>query len=279
MRTAILPLLLCAAGSIQAAAPRVETRTEPLAMGAKLWVDQGDGKVEVTGWDRPEVELVAEFIPGRGGREVKLDVQRMDGGLKILVDRPRTRSFFVFNFGRHVEPKVNLTLKVPRKLLMAVRTVDGPIRVQSLEGYADCHTVDGNIEVQDVAGEVHARAVDGNITGRQLRARVKAHAVDGRITLQKVDGGLDLGTVDGSITAEDLDGWGEGITCKTVDGRIRVRLGQAKGVVDAKSLDASITSKVPGLAYDAPHHHLTGTVPGRTQKISLHTVDGAIEVE
>jgi len=128
MRSAALPLLFCAAALLPAAQPaRMETRTEALVMGAKLWISQGDGKVGVQGWDRPEVQLMAEFVPGSGRREAELEVRRVAGGLEIQVQQRRRHPFLFFGFGRFREPVCNLTLRVPRKLLLDVRSVDGDI--------------------------------------------------------------------------------------------------------------------------------------------------------
>jgi DUF4097 and DUF4098 domain-containing protein YvlB len=139
--------------------------------------------------------------------------------------------------------------------------------------------VDGPIRLDDIAGEIHLRAVDGSVEGHRLKARVKGHTVDGNITLERVEGGLDLHTVDGSIRAEDLDGWGEGIHLKTVDGGIKVRLGQARGRVEAKAMDGRIRSSVPGMEVKGRANVLVGTLPGRDQQISLRTVDGNIDID
>ena len=273
-----LPLLLCAAGLLAAAQPsRTETRTEALPMGAKLWISQGDGKVDVKGWDKAEVQLVAEFIPGSGNREAQLEVRRVADGLQIEVKRQHYH-FAFFSFGHGRGPLCNLTLMVPRKLNLDARSVDGSISVQDLDGYAGCHTVDGAITLTNLSGEVHVRAVDGAITAHHLKARMKGGSVDGNITLDQVEGGLDLNTVDGSIHAEGLDGWGEGIALRTVDGNIRVKLGQAKGNLEARAVDGTIRTSLVGLERSKTNR-VTGTLPGRDQKISLRTVDGNIDLE
>jgi DUF4097 and DUF4098 domain-containing protein YvlB len=247
-------------------------------MGAKLWISQGDGKVDVKGWDKPEVQLVAEFIPGAGQHEARLEVRRVGEGLEIEVKREHYHHFAFFSFGVSHGPLCNLTLMVPRRLNLDARSVDGSISIQDLDGYAGCHTVDGAIVLRNISGEVHVRAVDGAITATNLKARMKGGSVDGSITLDQVEGGLELRTVDGAIHAENLDGWGEGISLRTVDGNIRVKLGQAKGSVEAKAVDGTIRTALPGLERSKANR-VTGSIPGRDQKISLHTVDGNIDLE
>ncbi len=280
MTLRILPILLCVTGMAFAGDPnRTETRTEPLAMGAKLWVKQGDGKIDIKGWDKAEVQLVAKFEEGTNHEEAQLEVRHVAEGLEIEVKRERNHFRFLF-IGHFRTPKCHLTLMVPRKLSMDLRSVDGAISVQDLEGYAGCHTVDGNIFLRAISGDVHAKAVDGAITAQDLRARIKGGTVDGAITLDHVEGGVDLHTVDGSITARDLDGWGEGISLRTVDGNIVVRLGQAKGNLEAKAVDGRIRCQLPGLTYHGNgSNHMTGQVPGRDQQLAFRTVDGNIDIE
>ena len=104
--------------------------------------------------------------------------------------------------------------------------------------------------------------------------------MDGNINLDRVAGGVDLSTVDGKITAQDLDGWGEGINLSTVDGTIAVRLGEAKGNLEARTVDGAIHASNPGLVLDESRKNvLKGHIPGRVQRIRLKTVDGRIQID
>jgi DUF4097 and DUF4098 domain-containing protein YvlB len=244
-------------------------------MGGKLWVLQRDGSVDVEGWEKPEVSIQARFEDGSRGK-AHLEVRQVAGGLEIEVKEP-PRPRILFGFYR--SPKCHLTLKVPRKLSMVVRTVDGNITVKHLEGYAGCQSVDGDIRLEDLAGEAHVKTVDGAIEARRLRARMMGGTVDGNIVLDRVEGGIHLKTVDGAITAEDLDGWGEGISLTTVDGNIQVRLGGATGILDAQARDGRIRQTHPRLQLqEASSGRLRGVVPGRSQEIRLRTGDGSIAI-
>ena len=276
---ALLVLPFVAACLAAAPPSRVERRVEPLTAGSKLWVSQGDGRVDVEGWDRPEVELVAEFHDGSRGSRVDLEVRRVAEGLEIEIRRARRHGFHLV-FGRHRDPTCDLVLKVPRKLAMAVHAVDGDITVRNLEGYARAQTVDGDIRLEDITGEAYARAVDGRILARHLRARIKGGTVDGDVILEGVEGGVDLRTVDGAIRAQGLDGWGEGISLTTVDGDIHLTLGQAKGQIEARTRDGHLEVHAPGLQVRRlKDGRLEAEAPGRTQAITLHTGDGDIRID
>ena len=276
----IASLLLVPVLTLPAAvpAPRIETRSEALAMGGRLKVTQLDGDLTIEGWDKPEVAIRAEFHDGVFGPKASLVVKRVADGLEVSVKRPGLFPHLTFRFGHGV--RCHLTLTVPRKLILAARTVDGGISLNNLEGFADLHTVDGAILLQDLAGEVQAHAVDGQIKATRLQARLKGGTVDGRIILEQVSGGLDLHTIDGRITAQDLDGWGEGISLSTVDGSIHLKLGAAKGHLEARTMDGGIRVTNPAVVLEETRKHLfRGHIPGRQQAISLKTVDGDITVE
>ncbi len=271
------PLFFLASLTLGAQAPsRTLARTEPLAMGGRLWIQQVDGRVSLQGWDRPEVSLVAEFHDGSGGEKAELEVRPVGGGLEIEVRIPRHR----FTFGFHRTPVCHLTLKVPRRLNVAARSVDGDITVQDLEDYASCETVDGRIRLENLKGEAHVQAVDGSIEARNLNARIKGGTVDGNIELERVEGGIDLKTVDGRIQASTLDGWGEGIRLETVDGSIHVSLDGAMGRLEARTADGSIHHSLGRLeVQESREHLLRGRLPGREQEIRLSTVEGDIRID
>jgi len=261
----------------QAQAPRVERHQEPLAMGAKLWIQQGDGRVHIEGWDRAEVALEAEYHDDARGGKASLLLRQVSGGLEIQVMEPLRQRFFL---GRAHPALCHLTLKVPRQLSVAARSVDGDISVRDLEGYARCETVDGEIRLDNLSGEASTQTVDGRIEARDLKARIKGHTVDGDIHLERVAGGVDLRTTDGDIEASDLDGWGEGIFLATVDGSIRVKLGRATGNLDARTSDGELEALAPGLQIqEMGSHRLRARIPGREQAINLRTTDGDIHVE
>ncbi len=271
-----IALSLLSATLLLAGDPTTESRSAKLPFGANLWVNQVDGAVRVEGWDKEEVELQAEFKESSRGERCELRMDPREGGLEIRVIPPK----HITHFGFYRSAYCHLTLKVPRRLNLAVHSVDGAVEVRNLEGFARCETVDGAIRVERIKGEVYAHTVDGRIEGTDLNARIKGGSVDGPIHLIRVAGGIEMSTVDGRIEAEGLDGWGEGISLHTVDGPIRVRLGSAKGHIEAQTGEGRINLNAPGARVEEQQaHQLKATLPGREQKISLRTQDGSIHIE
>lgn len=253
---------------------RTETRTEPLAFGAKLWVKNRNGAIRVTGWDREQVQLTA-VIRDSEKRRVQLVVQHKGPDLDIeaLFQQPS------WSFGFYVSPRCEMTLQVPRKVLAFFRTTNGTVSAENLEGYARCETTNGAITVRNVKGEVEADTTNGTIDASQLFARIKGGTTNGRITLEDIAGGIHMETTNGSIRAHGLDGWGEGIRLETTNGSIEVELGKATGDLYAENSNGSLDIRVPGAQeIDVSKHSAHVKVPGRSQQIHLETTNGSIRV-
>jgi hypothetical protein len=253
---------------------RVETRTEPLAFGSKLWVRNRNGAIQVTGWDKEQVQLTA-VIRDSGKRRINLVVQHKGPDLDIeaVFQQPS------WIFGFYISPRCEMTLQVPRKVLAYFRTTNGSVSVDHLEGYARCETTNGSITVHDVKGEVQADTTNGPIEASDLFARIKGGTTNGHITLVNVAGGIHMETTNGAIHASNLDGWGEGIELETTNGRIEVDLGKAAGEIQAENSNGSMDVSVPGMqALQITKHSAHVKVPGRAQRIRLETTNGSIRV-
>ena len=81
-------------------------------------------------------------------------------------------------------------------------------------------TGDGSIRVDHVNGKVELRSGDGSVTGRDSSGDVVAHTEDGAIRLEGVDGKCDVASDDGSIAVQ---GRLEGLRVSTEDGSVVVR--------------------------------------------------------
>ena len=106
-------------------------------------------------------------------------------------------------------------------------------------------TGDGSIRVEHVNGRVELRSADGSVTGRDLTGDVVAHTEDGAIRLEGVDGKCDVASDDGSIAVQ---GRLEGLRVSTEDGSVVVRASAGSKIVarleplDRRRLDGRSTS-------------------------------------
>jgi len=278
----LAPLLcLALAGGVVMAAPpagtRTETRTEPLAHGAKLWVKNRNGAIRVTGWDKEEVAFSAEIRDSERRRiEVTVEHKGPDLDIEAHFQQP---AFSFFPFGLSQSPKCDMTLSVPRRLLAHFRTTNGPVAAGNLEGYTRCETTNGDIVLNNLAGEVLAESTNGTVEAHNLKARLKAETTNGGIDLENVDGGLKAETTNGRIRARNLDGWGEGISLESTNGDLEVELGRATGDLEADLTNGTIELHLPGAqSVEVSKRHAHVKVPGRSQRIKLETTNGNIHV-
>jgi ribosomal protein S28E/S33 len=257
-------------------ATRVESRTEPLAFGAKLWVKNRNGGITVSGWDKEEVALTAE-IRDSDQRRIELAWQRVGPDLDIAA-LPQ-QAHWSLGLGAVPTPWCWLTLNVPHRLLGQFRTTNGPIRVEAVVGFVRCETVNGDITLEDIAGEVVGETSNGNLEARGLHARIRGGTANGRIVLENVDGQVRVETTNGFIKARNLDGWGEGISLESTNGAIDLELGRATGELQAETANGTIRIHVPGCqVLENGKYRVRVRVPGRNQKITLASTNGSIQV-
>lgn len=164
-----------------------------------------DGPIVIRGWDRAEVSVEVEK---RGHSKAaaeaievladqKGDVVRVEARKK---DLPGERSFSVGWSGMSRSAK--MVVSVPTGSDLVVRTGDGSIRVEH------------------VNGRVELRSGDGSVTGREITGDVVAHTEDGSIRLEGIDGKCDVASEDGSITVQ---GRFEDLRVSAEDGSVVVR--------------------------------------------------------
>jgi hypothetical protein len=164
-----------------------------------------DGAIVVRGWDRDEISVEVE----KRGRDKaaaeaievvadqKGDVVHVEARKKDLGDDKSYRLGW-----NGVSRSAKLVVSVPTGSDLVVRTGDGSIRVDH------------------VNGKVELRSADGSVTGRDLSGDVVAHTEDGAIRLDGVDGKCDVASDDGSIAVQ---GRLDGLRVSTEDGSVVVR--------------------------------------------------------
>ncbi len=102
-------------------------------------------------------------------------------------------------------------------------------------------TGDGSIRVEHVNGRVELRSADGSVTGRDLIGDIVAHTEDGAIRLEGVDGKCDVASDDGSIAVQ---GRLDGLRVSAEDGSVVVRASAGSKMIRDWSLstgDGSMT--------------------------------------
>jgi hypothetical protein len=165
-----------------------------------------DGPIVIRGWDRDEISVEVEKRGRDKAAAEAIEVLADQKGDVVHVearkkDQADGKSSYQIGWNA-VSRSAKLVVSVPTGSDLVVRTGDGSIRVDH------------------VNGKLELRSGDGSVTGRDLSGDVVAHTEDGAIRLEGVDGKCDVASDDGSITVQ---GRLDGLRVSTEDGSVVVR--------------------------------------------------------
>jgi hypothetical protein len=221
---------------------RVE-RQFPVTGKPDLDLSTFDGSIRVRPWDRREVLVVVERRAAtRSAAESIEIVAEQDGNRITLKVRHQPDRAFDWTFGGR---SASLDVSVPASADLRVRSGDGSLDVEGIEGRVELRTGDGSIRGRQLAGDLRLATGDGSIrlsdasgtltaqTGDggvhvdgELSA-VQVHTGDGLVRLAQLAPAVSprewsISTGDGSVTLELPDGFGADLDAHTSDGRIAV---------------------------------------------------------
>jgi predicted Ser/Thr protein kinase/type II secretory pathway pseudopilin PulG len=224
-------------------------QTYPLAADGRISLDNVNGTVRISVWDRPEVKLDA--IKRANSKDhvdaVNIQINANPDYLAIRTKNPSEQHWSFFNFGN--VSSVDYTLTVPQSV--------------RLDKISD---VNGNVDIDGVRGDVNASTVNGSLTAQGLIANAS------------------LSTVNGAIHAgfANLNA-ARSVSLDTVNGRADLELPpNANASVAADTVNGGITSDFPSLLVkkDFPvGRHLKGTLGNGGTQVKAHTVNGSIAIQ
>jgi len=246
-------LLICAAAS-QAApqAPAVEAfeRTVPLNAGGSFAISNVNGPIEISGWDRNEVQISARKItsgPAESLREVNISLDVVPGSVSVATHYPD---------GSGVEVNVEFRVRVPARVRLAsVSTVNGSVMISDVSGAGVLSTVNGNVVLARAAGPYSARSTNGNIS-------------------------LELLSFAGGLTPDVAAADNAPLIAKTINGSVAISLPPGAGAeLDADTRNGDFSSELPLLAHTlAAGRSIRGRVGPGGPLLQLRTVNGSIRL-
>jgi hypothetical protein len=196
--------------------------SRPLSPSGELTLDNTNGSVRVATWDEPRVRIEAtKGAPTREAlRQLEVVVEGEGDRVSVRTRQPRRR---LFGPGGQVEYR----LTVPRGARVLVKTVNGALELDGVEGGVHASTVNGSVEAAGLAGEVDASTVNGSVqvsmASVAARSRNRLASTNGtvRLTLPRgASADVEAGTVNGSAHCDfDLDEGGR-VSRRKVEGRI-----------------------------------------------------------
>ena len=220
----------------------------PLAADGRVELDNINGAVHISTWDRNEVKVdaIKSARSKESLDEASIQINSDASHLSIRTQYPGHDHTF-WNDNRHNNPaEVEYTLTVPRQA-----------RLDEIK------LVNGALDLRDAGGVVHAACVNGNIDARNLRGRT------------------DLETVNGSVDAEVTQMASSSLSFKSVNGALRVSLpSDANADIKATTMSGGIANDF-GLTVSRHQYvgqSLHGELGGGGVRVQLSTVNGRIEI-
>lgn len=243
--TALSVLFLLVLPWSAAAAEEEYSETFPLSADGRVSLDNVNGRVEIQGWDNPQVKVEytkrARSREGLDRMEVRIDSTER----RIHVETDYKRSDFGW---RDSGGEVDYRLWVPRSA-----------RLDGIE------LVNGNLKIRDVDGDVNASLVNGDLTASGLSGDLELETVNGslEVTLDKLrtNGDVSLESVNGRIEVVLPRGVSADISADSVHGRIRNDFG-----FDEKRERYGVGRS------------LHGSIGGGGARVDLETVNGSIDI-
>ncbi len=237
LRPALLATVLVGAAALAASASaqddhrRGERETMiderfSVSNGEMLAVDVGDADVEVTTSDTDEVHveviLYARSLNERAHdyyERQNFTVEQSGGVVRVATER---RNHISWDWGNFRSPDILVRISAPAEFDANVRTSDGDIAFDSMNGEISLRTSDGDVSAGALTGgDLSIATSDGDVAAEHLNgAQVSVTTSDGDISLETLEGeAITARTSDGDINIDLLDGEGE---VRTSDGDIMI---------------------------------------------------------
>jgi DUF4097 and DUF4098 domain-containing protein YvlB len=196
------------------------------------------GDLQVTGWDRNEVQVLADLGDG-----AKLDFKSSGGRITIEVVLAKRRTH---------HGSTDLVVRVPRNSSLETNTTSADQTIKDVRGTQRLLSVSGMIQTELYNDEVEVTNVSGEITvrGHNGKGTLRARAVSGDLRLQDIGPEMELNTVTGDMNVRVAEISRARI--KTTNGDLEVRAGSLTRDVriDAEGVNGDIRFRFRG-ALDA----------------------------
>jgi DUF4097 and DUF4098 domain-containing protein YvlB len=253
LAVAIFGLGLAPAPLLAQAPARTVSDTVPLAADGEVTIDNHEGSITVTTWDRDQVRYEAEIMPTDEDPEaekVTIQVRSSDDRLRLATEHEEGDDESVvfgfdedgFRWGGIDIPAVHYTIKMPRTAALGVDDHESTIDVTGLAGKLQIDSHEGPISVAEHRGEITVDSHESPISITDQEGDVRLDTHEGRIELRRVTGRLSVDTHESELTAEEMSG---GFRFEAHDGSARVSFAALSDDVFADTHDGDVVLTLP----------------------------------
>ena len=242
--------------------------TIDLDRDGRVMIDTYKGSIDVTTWDREEVEIEAKIVADEHEHLVPLTeihIRRTGSVLRIETDYKKAKKegkrFKLFGNNYYSLPYVHYTIKMPRTADLRIEDYKSEISVESLVADLDLETYKGEVEITDVAGDIRIDTYKGDVVATELA------------------GSLEADTYKGNILAEFVEFSGNS-TVDTYRGDIDLRLPESAGFdLDAnlgKNGDLDTDFRLNNVKVEKNKYY--GSIGGGGPRLEVDTYRGRIQL-
>ena len=249
LKLILILLVLLPASLLTAAQEEVFEKAFSMEGVSRISVQNVNGRIEASAWDRPYLKIRAVKTASGGQSEetlrlTEIRVRKVGDEIRLETVNPRRHKLFGFlDFGWH-NARVDYELRFPAGTVARLETTNGQVQANGFDKSLSCDVVNGSIELTGVGGPVHATTVNGGlrIAFRGPLKKSELETVNGSVEVafdRSSSVRYDLQTVNGRIEGDfDLavegkhgpkeargsyNGGSESLHCETVNGSIRLK--------------------------------------------------------
>lgn len=234
-------------------AARTVSDTVPLVRNGTVTVENHEGSVQVTPWDRDAVQYEAQIMPtdeDPDAEKVTIRVRQTANRLQLATeheDGDDESKVFGFSedgwqWGGIDIPAVHYTIKMPKTAALKIDDHESTIDVKGLQADVRIETHKGPISVTDHTGTVTIDSHESSISVTDQEGDVSIGSHEGRMDLRRIAGRLKVDTHDGTLNAKKLEG---GLRFESHDGTATVTFSALRGDVFVDTHDGDATLSLP----------------------------------
>ena len=239
------------------------TRSYPLGKSGRIEIININGRISAEATDGTSVEVVAERTAKAGTDDGAKDLlKQIEMREEVSGDRVRVevRAPRMHGGSGH---EIKWTVKIPRGVSVDLRTINGGVRMNGLEGEIRARSTNGGI----TGTAMIATAVDASTTNGGVEIELARAVSTGSYELQAVNGGVSL-TMPSDSKAD--------VAAKCVNGGINVE-GLDLQINGDETQNANEAEKRT-LRARSSRRRLDGQLNGGGARVSLETVNGGVKI-
>lgn len=139
--------------------------------------------------------------------------------------------------------KFHFLVQTPQKVTTNLRTFNGDIFLEDVEGHQYIQNQSGNITIHHTRGDIRAVSTMGNIDLTGLEGKIWAKTVNGSVNVRSNSGEIRVRSVSGDITASNISGT---LVSATTSGNIFADFMDVSTGISLETISGDIELFLPG---------------------------------